>query len=196
MAEETLDWSGHNASDNRKACNMNAGMSAELDPALEAGLRDVRMPTEPRETADSARREFLSFECYLLKLTEQNPRTHRIKSWLRQSQLPKEKTLVHLVDGPLSVLSERHQSRLLEGDFLDRHENVLAIGPPCTRKNRLLCALGRELIIQRRRNSCFGPTGDYGIAVARGFPRGPAQIRTCALTHPAPPSGRAPTHNV
>jgi len=165
VAEETLDWSGHNASDSRKPCNMNAGMSAELDPALEAGLRDVRMPTEPRETADSARREFLSFECYLLKLTEQNPRTHRIKSWLRQSQLPKEKTLVHLVDGPLSVLSERHQSRLLEGDFLDRHENVLAIGPPCTRKNRLLCALGRELIIQRRRVTfcnCAGATAALG----------------------------------
>ncbi len=37
---------------------------------------------------------------------------------------------------------------------------------------------------------------DERIAVAPGFPGGPAQIRTCALTHPAPPLGRAVAHDV
>ncbi len=34
------------------------------------------------------------------------------------------------------------------------------------------------------------------LAVAPGFPGGPAQIRTCALTHPALPLGRATAHDV
>ena len=35
---------------------------------------------------------------------------------------------------------------LLEGSFLDRHENVLAFGNPGSGKTHLLCAIGQELI--------------------------------------------------
>jgi len=41
--------------------------------------------------------------------------------------------------------------RLSGGGYLDRCENVLAICPPGVGKIHLLCALGRELIIQRGR---------------------------------------------
>ena len=44
-----------------------------------------------------------------------------------------------------------HVSVLLEGGFLDRHENVLAFGPPGSGKTHLLCALGIALIHQHRR---------------------------------------------
>ena len=40
---------------------------------------------------------------------------------------------------------------LLEGDFLDRTENVLAFGNPGSGKTHLLCALGHELILKGRR---------------------------------------------
>lgn len=40
---------------------------------------------------------------------------------------------------------------LLEGGFLDRNENVLAVGPTGSGKTHLLCALGQALIFQGRR---------------------------------------------
>ena len=40
---------------------------------------------------------------------------------------------------------------LLEGEFLDRRENVLAFGNPGSGKTHLLCAIGQELIARGRR---------------------------------------------
>lgn len=40
---------------------------------------------------------------------------------------------------------------LLEGEFLDRRENVLAFGNPGSGKTHLLCAIGHELIARGRR---------------------------------------------
>ena len=51
----------------------------------------------------------------------------------------------------MPVRIDHHLSMLLEGDFLESPENILALGPPGSGKTHLLCALGRELIFQRRR---------------------------------------------
>src|SRR6202043_1708174 len=40
---------------------------------------------------------------------------------------------------------------LLEGSFLERHENVLVFGQPGSGKTHLLCALGQELVRSGRR---------------------------------------------
>ena len=40
---------------------------------------------------------------------------------------------------------------LLEGEFLERRENVLAFGNPGSGKTHLLCAIGQELIARGRR---------------------------------------------
>jgi DNA replication protein DnaC len=40
---------------------------------------------------------------------------------------------------------------LLEGSFVDRHENVLVFGQPGSGKTHLLCALGQELVRTGRR---------------------------------------------
>ncbi|HLH57290.1 MAG TPA: ATP-binding protein [Verrucomicrobiae bacterium] len=47
---------------------------------------------------------------------------------------------------------------LLEGDFLDRAENVLVFGLPGRGKTHFLCALGRELILRHARSVYFTPT--------------------------------------
>jgi DNA replication protein DnaC len=39
---------------------------------------------------------------------------------------------------------------LLEGEFLDRRENVLSFGNPGSGKTHLLCAIGQELIKRGR----------------------------------------------
>jgi DNA replication protein DnaC len=39
----------------------------------------------------------------------------------------------------------------VEGDFLDRAENLLVFGKPGSGKTHLVCALGQELILQDRR---------------------------------------------
>ncbi len=53
--------------------------------------------------------------------------------------------------GLLPVRIDHHLSVLLEGGFLESRQNVLAFGPAGSGKTHLLCALGRELIFQRRR---------------------------------------------
>ena len=46
---------------------------------------------------------------------------------------------------------DRQLSVLVEGDFLDRAENLLVFGNPGSGKTHLVCALGQELILQNRR---------------------------------------------
>ncbi|MBI1747930.1 MAG: ATP-binding protein [Acidobacteria bacterium] len=45
---------------------------------------------------------------------------------------------------------DRQLPVLLEGDFLDRRDNVLLFGNPGSGKTHLLCALGHELIMKGR----------------------------------------------
>ena len=46
---------------------------------------------------------------------------------------------------------DRQLSGLVEGDFLDRAENLLVFGNPGSGKTHLVCALGQELILRDRR---------------------------------------------
>ena len=132
---------------------MNTTMSKEL----ERGLRALRMPgirMSFQEVADLARQESMSFERFLLTLVEQEQQSrtqHRIQRALRASRLPRSKTL-DAFDRTRLPLKLDHQLRtLLEGGFLERKENVLALGPTGTGKTHLLCALGQELIYQGHR---------------------------------------------
>lgn len=131
--------------------------TTELERALHAGLKELRLPAIRgcfQEKAELARRESMSFERFLLELVqgEQQERTNnRIQRWLRDSRLPLEKSLDTFDRSRLPVPLDHHLSVLLEGGFLDRRENVLAFGPPGSGKTHLLCALGQELVFQRRR---------------------------------------------
>jgi len=129
-------------------------MSAE-DSAfklLSSRLRELRLPAMRecfREEAERARAEGLSYEEYLFELVRletESRREHRVERRLRESRLPLAKSLASF-DMKRLPPGLRNQVRvLLQGEFLSRAENVLAIGGVGSGKTHLLSAIGQELI--------------------------------------------------
>jgi DNA replication protein DnaC len=120
-------------------------------------LKELHLPAFRRgyeELARQAQQESLSYERYLLQLAErecQERRANRIARLLRQSRLPLEKSwqALELKRFPAKVLQQART--LLEGSFVDRHENVLAFGVPGSGKTHLLCAISQELVRSGRK---------------------------------------------
>jgi DNA replication protein DnaC len=65
--------------------------------------------------------------------------------------LPLEKSWQTLDLKRLPTKVVQQARSLLEGSFVDRHENVLVFGQPGSGKTHLLCALGQELVRTGRR---------------------------------------------
>jgi DNA replication protein DnaC len=122
--------------------------------ALNRHLKELRLTTIKNcwpDTSDKARQEAMSYEDYLLALTEQeclSRQNNRIKRLLHESKLPLEKTLTAYDLKRLPAKTVHQVKVLLEGSFLKHKENVLAFGNPGSGKTHLLCALGQELINQ------------------------------------------------
>ena len=87
----------------------------------------------------------------LCKLELEERRQRKIERLLRESKLPREKTWSAFEQSRLPRTVQRRVDVLLDGDFLDRTENVLAFGNPGSGKTHLLCAIGHELILKGRR---------------------------------------------
>lgn len=106
------------------------------------------------ESARRAEKETLSYEQYLLELTERECEMrdkNRIARLLKDSGLPLEKTLANFDLKRLPVKVARQFKVLLDGSFLDRKENLLLFGSPGAGKSHLLCALAHEMINRGRR---------------------------------------------
>ena len=126
-------------------------------------LQELKLPTFVErfaELADQAAKEGWSFEHYLNELCSaeiRERRQRRIGKHLKQSGLPKDKTLAMLKQERLPAPVRRQLPSLCEGHFVDRAENVLAFGLPGRGKTHLLCAVGHELI-HRGYRVLFTPT--------------------------------------
>ena len=120
-------------------------------------LKELRLPTVRErfeELAEKARQEDMSYEAYLLALVEEERemrRHSRIERLLRGSRIPREKSLDALDLKRLGRKVTLQVRALLDGAFVDRHENILAFGNPGSGKTHLLCAIGQELIHAGRR---------------------------------------------
>jgi DNA replication protein DnaC len=122
------------------------------DAELLTCLKELHLPAMRggyQELADSARREGLSYEAYLLEVVQrecQLRRQHRMERLLRESRLPVDKSLeafdLKRLPGKVSAVVRT----LLDGSFVERKENVLVFGTPGAGKSHLLCALGQELV--------------------------------------------------
>ena len=99
-------------------------------------LRELHLPTVKNcfeEKARRAEQETLSYEQYLLEVIGsecQQRRENRIARLLQVSKLPLEKSLANFDLSRLPAKAGRQVKTLLDGKFLDRHENVLAFGNP------------------------------------------------------------------
>ncbi len=106
----------------------------EVCKEINAFLGELHLPVIRRcfeEKARQAERETLGYEHYLLELVErecQQRRTNRIQRLLQTSKLPLEKTVESFDMKRLPVKAARQVKALLDGSFLDRRENVLALG--------------------------------------------------------------------
>lgn len=131
--------------------------------SLEMMLRMLKLPSFKRyhqEVAASAEREGWSFGQYLHHLAEieiEERRRRRIERFLKQSKLPREKTLGTLDLERLTPKVRRQLPTLCEGSFVERADDVLVFGLPGRGKSHLVCAIAFELI-QRGFRILFTPT--------------------------------------
>ena len=126
-----------------------------MNQALTECLRELHLPgilADYENLAEVARRESFSYEKYLLELMEcerQLRHENRVQRLLGQSRLPTEKTLEAFDRGRLPLKVNSQLNRLLEGEFVQRRENVLAFGNPGSGKSHLVCALGARAGVPR-----------------------------------------------
>jgi DNA replication protein DnaC len=129
-------------------------VTANLKPpaSLAMLLRALKLPTVSRhaeEIAQLAGREGWTFERYLHHLIEleiHERRRKRIERHLKDSDLPRDKTLATLTRSRLPTRVATMLPTLCEGGFVERGDNLLAFGLPGRGKSHLVCAIGHELI--------------------------------------------------
>jgi DNA replication protein DnaC len=131
-------------------------MKTPVKAQLLAALRQLRLPafvSGVEQQAVLAANEGWSYDQFLLQLCEvelEQRDSRRIARLLAQSKLPREKTLSVFDRTRLKKNTERQFSSLLDGEFLERHENILIFGNPGSGKTHLIAALGHELVKQGR----------------------------------------------
>ena len=115
-------------------------------------LRSLKLPTVARhatEVAQKAEREGWSFGQYLHHLVElevEERRRRRIDRFIKDSDLPREKTLATLQRARIPPKVQKQLPGLCEGGFLERGDNILAFGHPGRGKTHPVCAIGHELV--------------------------------------------------
>jgi DNA replication protein DnaC len=133
-------------------------------PSVDMLLRSLNLTTIQQEYAPLSKRaekENWTYERYLLSLCQietENRRRRRIERNLKKSNLPDGKTLAAFEQSLLPAKIRRQIAVLLEGDFVERAENVLCFGLPGRGKSHLLCAIARELIINKGYEVLFTST--------------------------------------
>lgn len=95
---------------------------------------------------------------HLCESEEQDRRERKMQRLLKESGLPAGKTLGSLDEKLVPAKIRRLLPTLLEGHFVERAENVLALGLPGRGKTHFLAVVGRELILRRRCPVLLTPT--------------------------------------
>jgi DNA replication protein DnaC len=121
---------------------------------LEMMFREFHLPTMAASCSQmmqSAETQNWGYRRLLVELCEAEAadrRERKRERLLRESGLPKGKTLGNLEESQLPEKVRRQLPTLLEGGFIERAENLLVFGLPGRGKSHFLAALGRELILR------------------------------------------------
>jgi len=132
-------------------------MTAE--PTLRMLLKSFRLPAfvaNYEELSRKAEKDGLTYERYLQELAQLEAyerHNRKIALLLKQSKLPREKTLDTFEQNRLPRKIRSVLPTLCEGSFLSRAECILAFGNPGSGKTHLLCGVGHELV--RRGHAVF-----------------------------------------
>ena len=127
-------------------------------------LKAFRLPTMAGicdQVLEQAEQQGWGYRKFLLHLCEaeaQDRAERKLERLLKQSGLPGGKTLGSLEEAKLPVKVRRVLPTLLDGGFVNRAENVIAMGLPGRGKSHFLAALGRELILRHKCAVLFTPT--------------------------------------
>lgn len=130
---------------------------AKINTKIKKYLNLLRLPymkSEFQELAERASKESLDYNEFLLELLQleyENRNHKKIEKFLRESKLPLEKNLSSFDNKRLPKNTLYQIKTLLEGDFLERKENLLIFGSPGSGKTHMVCALAQELINKGKR---------------------------------------------
>lgn len=127
-------------------------------------LKAFRLPTMAEiyaRVVQEAEQQGWGYRKFLLHLCEaeaQDRAERKLERLLKQSGLPSGKTLGNLEEDKLPAKVRRVFPTLLDGGFITRAENVIAIGLPGRGKSHFLAALGRELVLRHQCAVLYTPT--------------------------------------
>ena len=129
-------------------------MVRKINIEIKKYLKELKLSylkSEFQELSEQALKESLSYEEYLLeilKLEHENRNQKKIDKYLKESKIPLEKNLSSFDLKRIPKKALYQFKVLLDGEFLNRKENLLLFGNPGSGKTHLICALSQELIIQ------------------------------------------------
>ena len=132
-------------------------MNKKIQEELACCLKELCLSTTSRlyaRLADEARAESLSHEQFLFNLVRQecdSRRNKRIERYLKESHLPLEKTMDGFNLKRIPLKATQQVKTLIEGEFVERKENLLIFGTPGSGKTHLACGIGHELIRREKR---------------------------------------------
>ena len=127
-------------------------------------LKSFRLPTMAEiyeQVVEQAEQQGWGYRKFLQHLCEaeaQDRAERKLERLLKQSELPGGKTLGSLDEAKLPAKVRRILPTLLDGGFVNRAENVIALGLPGRGKSHFLAALGRELVLRHKYAVLFTPT--------------------------------------
>jgi DNA replication protein DnaC len=123
----------------------------------------MRLPTIAREyekavgRAESENWGYQRFLEYLFEAEANDRLQRKTERYLKDSNLPKTKSMDTLDEKRLTEKIRRQLPTLLEADFVRRGDNLLCFGLAGRGKTHLACALGREWVRRHQLQVLFVP---------------------------------------